>query len=157
MTKIPVSQGLYAEVDDEIAPLLLGYKWYPSRATPTLCYAMSKVGKRTIYMHRLILGLSGRILTDHRDGNGLNNQLANLRRATSAQNNANRRKQSGKKSAFKGVTFDKWSGRWKAQIMQAKRNFHLGRFASEREAAEAYDEAALLHFGDFAKLNFPKL
>ena len=32
----------------------------------------------------------------------------------------------------------------------------IGRFSVEKEAAEAYDEAARKHFGEFAALNFPR-
>jgi hypothetical protein len=33
---------------------------------------------------------------------------------------------------------------------------NLGRFASQKEAAEAYDRAAMEHFGAFARTNLPR-
>ena len=55
-------------------------------------------------------------------------------------------------SAYKGVCFHKKSMKWCAQIY-IKKQTHLGLFASEREAAEAYNTAAVLHYKKIAKLN----
>lgn len=35
-------------------------------------------------------------------------------------------------------------------------NVSLGRFATQEEAARAYDAFAVVHFGAFARLNFPE-
>ena len=95
-------------------------------------------------------------MIDHRDGNGLNNRHTNLRPATDSQNQANKRKpKNGVTPSFKGVF---WHGRdmkWAARIRVNGKRKYLGYFHSEVEAARAYDAVALLHFGEFAKLNFP--
>ena len=49
------------------------------------------------------------------------------------------------KGRFKGVSRDKWSGRWRAQIHHDGRSKHLGSFATEEEAANAWDVAAAAH------------
>jgi hypothetical protein len=111
-------------------------------------------GRSTIYMHRLLMGLNGP-LVDHWDGDGLNNRRDNLRLATGTQNCANRRRQVTAGTPFKGVTFDRFTGSYKAQVMVHLVNHHLGRFADAADAARAYDDAARHYFGAFAKLNFP--
>lgn len=90
---------------------------------------------------------------DHINHNGLDNRKQNLRIATVNQNAANRHKRIGDhQSCFKGV------GRngkgWKSQIRFNGKLIYLGHFDSEKEAAQAYDKAALKLFGEFAFLNF---
>jgi hypothetical protein len=112
-----------------------------------------------IGMHHEIMGSMG---IDHEDENGLNNQRTNLRPANSIQQNANRSKvatASGKAptSKYKGVSSHNYGRGWIAQIKINKKKKHLGYFSLDREvdAAKAYDAAAVLYFGKFAKLNFP--
>jgi hypothetical protein len=61
-------------------------------------------------------------------------------------------------SRYRGVARDDRLGRlkWLASIQVKKRTYTLGRFSTERAAAQAYDRAALHYFGERAKLNFPK-
>lgn len=93
---------------------------------------------------------------DHVNGDGTDNRLANLRLATEGQNCMNRRVHCNNTSGFKGVTFDKESGRWRSQIQIDGKHQTLGRFQSPRHAALAYNAAARRFFGSFAKVNsFP--
>ncbi|KAG1674599.1 hypothetical protein FOA52_001848 [Chlamydomonas sp. UWO 241] len=65
----------------------------------------------------------------------------------------------GKKSRFIGVGWNKLKSKWVSTVRdprpQAKRQKHLGYFASEEDAARAYDCAAAELRGPNAKLNFP--
>lgn len=144
-----------AQVDDDDYDRLSQFKWYISHQAQT-AYAKRSIGKTNVYMHREILGLRERVpRVDHRDGNGLNNTKENLRECTVQQNQANRRKMSGHLSQYKGVTFNKRAGKWKAQLMFKKHNVNIGEFSDEVAAARAYDFFAQEAFGDFARLNFP--
>lgn len=82
----------------------------------------------------------------------------NTRLATYSQNNYNRPKQKTFKglqttSQYKGVCFDKKSGKWQASICYKRKNIYLGQFAEEQEAAVAYNNAAKKYFKEFALLN----
>jgi len=46
---------------------------------------------------------------------------------------------------------------WKAVIQHRNIIYKIGHFYNEEEAAFAYDDKAILLFGENARLNFPKL
>lgn len=105
------------------------------------------------YLHtRVIQAPNGRFV-DHKDGNGLDNRKINLRIATRAQNQHNRRKTPGLTSKFKGVSYCKRSGRWEARARLNWRCVRAGYFEDEIEAAKAYDKLAKELHGEFAKTN----
>ena len=56
-------------------------------------------------------------------------------------------------SVYKGVSYCKKSKKWKSRIHIDGKEKRLGYFTDEREAAEAYNAAAIEHYGVFAKLN----
>lgn len=71
--------------------------------------------------------------------------------------NTRKRKTGNETSRFKGVQrMQKLKKKpWRAMITKNGKPKHLGCFATEREAAEAYDHAARRQFGEFARLNLP--
>jgi hypothetical protein len=103
-------------------------------------------------MHHAVTGLR---FVDHIDGNGLNNQRANLRSATAVTNARNGKAHRDSASRYRGVSWFRRDGLWRAQISTG-RNRHIGYFETERAAALAYDDAAADLFGEFARLNFPQ-
>lgn len=145
--EILLTQGKVALVDDADGPLVSRYKWYAMQVKPGRWVAAAKVQGKQIYLHRFLTGLP---MTDHHDGNPLNNRRENLRRCTNQQNQFNRKKQASS-SRFKGVTWDKRSSRWLAQIQHNNRNNFLGYHATEEAAAAAYRTAAVQLFGEFAR------
>ena len=120
-------------------------------------YASKKVtGNKNLFMHTLIMNCPKSMKIDHRNGNGLDNRKKNLRICTQAQNVANQRLRSNNLSGFKGVSFFKHGKRirrWVAKLTIDYRQKHLGYFNTEKEAAIAYNKAAIKYFGDFARLN----
>lgn len=76
---------------------------------------------------------------DHIDGNPSNNVIANLRPATSQENNQNQifpRKDST--SGFMGVYFHKTNGKFIARISTGVNRKHLGCFDTADEASASY-------------------
>ncbi len=93
---------------------------------------------------------------DHINHNGLDNRKANLRAVSMTQNNWNRRKQRGEfTSRYKGVHFDKESGKWGSSIKCKGKQIIIDWFDDEVSAAKAYDKKAKELFGEYAYLNFP--
>ena len=160
MIEIPLTQGKVALIDDEDYELVSKYKWFPQKGNNTVYLVAHSKGvpskeRKTIRMHRLIMNAQPGQKIDHVNGNGLDNRKENLRFATSQQNSQNLRRFEGV-SKYKGVVYDtnpKQKNKWRARITVNKNRIHLGRFPSEREAAFAYNEAAIKYFGGFARLN----
>lgn len=102
---------------------------------------MDKTGPRPrmVLMHREIVGLSigDPRQVDHRNRNGLDNRKVNLRIASNAENHQNTGAHRGSTSNLRGVSWDRQTGRWRAQVTLHGRNRNLGRFGTEAEAAEA--------------------
>lgn len=111
-------------------------------------------GRKTVYMHRLIMSPKDGMVVDHIDGNALNNQRSNMRVCTSHQNKMNRHKVRGS-SKYKGACWDKSRNKWLSQITSKGKRMFLGYFDNEEDAAIVYDVAAQLFHGEYAKLNFP--
>jgi hypothetical protein len=87
---------------------------------------------------------------DHKDGDPLNNRLANLRAATRMQNMGNTRLRPGA-SGLRGVA--RCRRRWSATICVAGRSIRLGTYDTPAEAHAAYRRAARRYFGAFARLD----
>ena len=108
-----------------------------------------------LFLHVLIMKLAGLwvegLQVDHRDGNGLNNRLSNLRMATNAQNQRNCKRKASNKSGAKGVSWCKRSNLWRAQIWINNSSVTLGYFDTIEEGAEVYKTASAKHYGEFAR------
>lgn len=91
---------------------------------------------------------------DHINGVRSDNRICNLRLATNTDNQHNTPPKKVNKSGFKGVYWHVANRRWGACIRVGGRSKFLGLHASREEAAAAYDAAAKIHYGEFARLNF---
>jgi hypothetical protein len=148
---ISLTQGQVTLVDADDYDYLIQWDWH-ALWSPKLQKFYACRNDRT-YMHRLILSCEGGDYCDHKNRNTLDNRRDNLRKCTQAQNCANGVRHRDNKSGFKGVHWDNYTGRWKAEICCRGVRKNLGRFNSAKEAAAAYDEAAQALFGEFARLN----
>ena len=90
---------------------------------------------------------------DHRNGVRTDNRFANLRLATTAQNQHNSRRQVNNTSGFKGVSYVKARYKWQAQIRVNGISLGLGHFDTPEQAYAAYCAAAMRLHGEFARLS----
>ena len=146
MHYLPIGNQI-AIVSDEDKESVEGLNWSLLNG-----YAYNKfVGK----MQHFLMGYGHEVI-DHKDGNKLNNTRGNLRICTQRENVYNTSKWKKKTtSRFKGVAWKSKRFKWRSQIKFQGKDYHLGYYVVEKEAAEAYDEAAKKYFGEFARLNFP--
>ena len=108
-------------------------------------------------MHRVIMDAPKGMHVDHINGNGLDNRRENLRLCTNSQNHMNRKTHRDSSSKYKGVSWNKRNSKWQAYIGSGIKRKNLGYFASESDAAKAYDIKAKECFGEFARLNLGEI
>lgn len=87
---------------------------------------------------------------DHIDTNPSNNDISNLRLATSSNNKWNMNRPSHNTSGFKGVSLFKATGKYEAYIKFNGRKIHIGFFDTPELAHEAYKLAADKMFMEFS-------
>jgi hypothetical protein len=164
MKLISLTQGFFAQVSDHRFEYLNQFSWQVLPKSNTN-YAVTTIKGVKVRMPRLIMGCvkdDGKQI-DHIDNNGLNNMDDNLRFSTPSQNMMNKVKQKGTLSKYKGVCFEtKINGiykyeKWVCYIFIDKKRKRMGWFPFTEEgeiaAAKKYNEAAIKHYGEFAKLN----
>jgi hypothetical protein len=155
MKEIKLTQGKFAQVDDEDYEYFNQWRWCAHKSGKTyyvIRFSKSHNKKRNmIHLHREIMNTPDNMFVDHIDINGLNCQRHNMRNCTKSQNQMNRRVYG--KSKFKGVQllYNKYII---AQITFCGVHIRLGTFKTKEEAAKAYDEKAKELYGEFANLNF---
>jgi hypothetical protein len=157
---ICLTKGKSAKVDDVDYEWLNQWRWhviggkYAARRQYYSSHGERK--SRYVYMHRVIAGTPPELDTDHKNGDGLDNRRENIRICTTAQNVANRSKLNRNTTGFKGVTLDRKSGKYVAQIGYhregIRKNKILGSFSTALEAAVAYEREARSQYGEFARL-----
>ena len=147
----------FAIVDASDYDRLAKFKWTATAKTGkhrSVIYAVRHVKEAgrsfNVRMHCEVMGEKH---IDHLDGDGLNNSRSNLRACTNSQNQQNRKIGFGA-SQFKGVSWHKATGKWRATIVVERKQKALGYYRAEEDAARAYDAAAVANFGQFASPNF---
>lgn len=151
MTVCKTTRGVEFLIDEEDLDKIKLYNW-----TTHLGYiACSNRRKRGLLLHRYILGLNDpAIIVDHINRNPLDNRKSNLRIANKSTNGMNRGRQiNNLTSEYKGVSYRKDRKKWRAYITVMNETRHLGHYLTAKEAAEAYNKAALIYHKEFAYLN----
>lgn len=160
--EIPLTKGYIAIIDECDADLKL-FKWHACHSTKDLYYAGRNVikpsGKRGIlFLHSAIFErVIGRPLVkgeypDHIDLNSMNNTRSNLRLVNNSINQHNRHIQRNNTSGYKGVSFHKQLRKWTARISVNGKTLNIGVYDTPEAAYKAYCDAAIHHYGEFARL-----
>jgi len=110
--------------------------------------------RTSLSLHQLILGKPERgMVVDHINRNSYDNRKENLRFATYSQNSANRKSRENSSSNYLGVSWSYKRKKWTSQLNHHHRQYKLGFFTCEHQAALAYNKKAIELHGEFAHLN----
>lgn len=155
MKQIQLTMSKVAIVDD-CDEDLLKYKWR-TKASPRdytfygirEIWGGSRKKRSSEHLHRVILERKiGRSLykwevTDHVDGNGLNNKRDNLRAVTQSENMIKARKRKDNTSGFRGIHWNKEKKGFDVYINFNKKRYRFGRFKNLEEAKIARQQAEI--------------
>jgi len=153
---ISLTHGKFTIVEPQDYAFLMQWKWFYHGSYAARTHHIDRTNNkcRTIFMHRVILERMGHknfTASDHKNRNKLDNRRYNLRPATDSQSQCNRNKQSNNTSGYTGVYWNR--GKWRADVRVNKKHIYLGRYNNPKEAAKAYNKAAIKYHGEFAVLN----
>ena len=155
--EIELKNGMKVIVDDEDYDYLIEYNWRALKNGKTF-YAI--FGKRVngkysnVWMHRMIMDAKNRESeVNHINHNGLDNRKENLRITTHDKIIVQSSVRSNKNTKYKGISFHKPSGKWRARININGKTKYLGYYENEIIAANAYEKKAVELHGEFAYLS----
>lgn len=157
MKKIKLTRGKYALVDDDDYKLLINRKWYCNDNGYAAREQRKNGNRYQQYMHREIIGAEKGQEVDHINRNRLDNRKENLRFCTRPENVMNSKKRIDNNSGYRGVFWRTRERKWVSRITINKKRIYTGSFDNKIEAAIAYNNSALKHFGQFALLNTIKI
>lgn len=146
-------------VDEEEWEKIKTFRWIISKKQEKDYFYVSAMtksykGKRSkIILSRLIMGFPEGKVVDHANHNTFDNRKANLRACTIQENRFNSLSQKNSKSKYKGVHPHKRDNCFEVSIQKDGKDYYLGRFKDEKEAAIFYNQEAPKYHGEFAKLN----
>lgn len=159
MKTIQLTQGFVVTVDDDWYERLMAYKWCAKFSKGNV-YAVrlqrkneilqgGKDTRKVIRMHRVIAGVDDGKFVDHINRNTLDNRRENLRIATNAQNQQNKKTPKHNTSGYRGVTWSAVAKKWQAAVSAEGKRYHIGYFECPEEAYKAYLEKAKQLHGEF--------
>jgi len=129
-------RGTIVLIDDADVHVVGKHAWFlnpQGYACTTLRVSPGKKGRKTIGMHRLILGDTPEAHIDHINRNKLDNRRENLLPCSCAENNRNKPTRKNKSSKHRGVSKNRDS--WQVVLRVNGKLKWFGIYATEEEAA----------------------
>ena len=142
-----LARGEIAMVDASDWVLANKYKWYKKKDG----YVARTEKQKTVLLHRFIMNTPQGKITDHINGNKLDNRRENLRICGYSENAMNRKPYSGR--PYKGVYWFKDNNKWGVKLKLKGKSLFFGLHENEKDAARVYNIKARELFGQYALLN----
>lgn len=153
MKELLINKGKIVLVDDEDFDKVSSLTWYCTHNGYAINELIRNKKRTRTLMHRMLLDCPAEKIIDHINSNKLDNRKENLRICSRAENNRNLKIHSKNTTGYKGVHFFKKLNKYQAYISVNYSRINLGYFKLAKDAAMAYNKAAIELHGEFAKLN----
>ena len=138
MQTLQLPQNRYATIDDDDYEELSKYKWWLDGKG----YVQTKVKRKNITLHQMILGKRKGFEIDHINHDKLDNRKTNLRHCTVSQNQMNRK--------VKGYCYNKVAKKFQAYIQVYGKVVSLGYFIKKEDAIVARKQGEQKYFKEYA-------
>lgn len=148
MKYLILSQGKQAIIDDEDFEFLNQRKW----SFRSDGYAVGRDKGKLVRLHRFIMRTPNGMLTDHINGDRLDNRKSNLRICNDLQNCWNRHSKAKNFSGVQGVYWNKSLKKWRAKITVNRKHIHIGLYELKEDAIKARQKAEIKYFGEYSAL-----
>jgi len=146
-------KGYKVLIDDFLASMILARIWHIADRKRGIYFSTSVKfpdGKwHDVKLHRFIREAPPDMLVDHKNGNHLDCRLENLRVCNTAQNTQNQPMKKSNKTGYRGVSFHKQMGKYRAAICYNGQYIHIGYFETPEIAAENYKAVAKKLFREY--------
>ena len=153
--EIPLAGKKVVLVDAELAQVVASKRWHARKDGQTFyaCREEWPGGTQVLrYMHIILYEhvygpVPANMEIDHKNGNGLDNRIGNLRLVTHRTNvqNNKRRREGLTASRCLGVIPHRQSQKWQARLGIGRKHYSLGYFDSEEEAGIACIDALVAY------------
>lgn len=140
---IQLTQGQQAVIDAEDVDATRSRKWYATwNVDKHAYYATSTLNGKTIYLHRIVMGVLDHdrsIIVDHINGNTLDCRKSNLRLTTMSENMQNRTSGANRnsKTGLRNVFYHKATNRLEVKVMVKGKGYYGGYFPNTEEGRQA--------------------
>lgn len=156
---ISVHPNLKAKIDKEDLARVSEHSWRVTKGTTGRPRVVTSIrtpaGVRSLTLGRFLMKpKKGLQVYPRRFNDGLDYRKSNLIVCTLRERQRLLpKKRSQTSSAYRGVSYSKADGKWRAGIEVDGHSINLGHFVKESDAARAYNRAAREHFGELAYQN----
>ena len=122
------------------------HKWW----IHTLGYIYTRVNKKYLYLHRFILDTPKGMVTDHINGDKLDNRKVNLRICSTRENVINCKLSKNNTTGFRGVSFRADLDKYRAYLMVNRKQVNFGLYDNLEDAMKARLQGEQKYFGKYA-------
>ncbi len=133
-----LNKDYYCLISVEDFDKVTKFKWFLNKGKT--CWYARRTKKPYIFLHKYLIPCGKPLVVDHINGNPLDNRRDNLQVCSQSYNVRKGIKRPNTSSKYKGVCYCKRDRNWCASIKIKNKSIHIGKYKTELEAGNAYNE-----------------